>query len=126
TLREKKKSPPAARVTASGSQIATSTSGDCSIRQLKYMITTLVRMNVAVAAFPSSEGRNVRGPTARLTIATTATMTMSRLMTRTVSQMGTWFVTEICGNVSTTKVVTSRSLSAIGSSQAPRLVGWLV
>ena len=46
-------------------------------------------MNVAVATLPSSDGRNVRGPTARLTIATTPTMTTSRLMTSTVSQSGT-------------------------------------
>ena len=52
------------------------------------MITTLVRMKVAVASLPSIEGLKVRGPAARLTIATTPTMTTSRLMTRTVNHNG--------------------------------------
>ncbi len=103
-----------------------STNGERSILQLKYMMTMFARMNVPVASLPSSDGLNVRGPIDRLTIATTPTMTTSRVMTRTVSQMGTWLVSSICGSVSTTKVVTSSSLSAIGSSHAPKLVGWLV
>ena len=81
-------------------------------------------MNAAVVAFPRNDGLNVRGPTARLTMATTPTMTTSRLMTVTVSQSGRWLVRGIAGRVRTTNVVTSSSLSAIGSSQAPRLVRW--
>ena len=86
------------------------------------MITTLVTMNVAVVSFPHIEGRNVRGPMARFTIATTPTITMSRLITSTVSHSGRWFVSGIHGSVRTINVVTSRNLSAIGSSHAPRLV----
>ena len=46
---------------------------------------------MAVAIFPKIDGRNVRGPIARLTIATVSTMTTSRLMIRTVSQSGSRF-----------------------------------
>ena len=39
----------------------------------------------------------MRGPTARLMIATTTTITMSRLITRIVSQAGRWLVSGIVG-----------------------------
>ena len=39
-------------------------------------------MKIAVAALPSGDGLKVRGPIARLTIATVSTMPTSRLMTR--------------------------------------------
>ena len=73
-------------------------------------------MNVAVASLPSIEGRKFRGPAASVTIATTPTMTTSRLMTKTVSQSGRWLVSGTPGSVRMTNVVTSSSLSAIGSS----------
>jgi len=55
---------------------------------LKYITATLVRMNAAVVIFPHIDGRNVRGPIARFTIATTPMITTSRLMTTTVSHKG--------------------------------------
>ena len=75
----------------------TSTTIDVSRRQLKNMTTTLVTMKVAVVSFPQIDGRNVRGPIARFTIATTPTMTMSRLITSTVSHSGRWLVSGISG-----------------------------
>ena len=68
------------------------------------------------------DGRNVRGPMARFTIATVATMTTSRLMMQIVSHSGNRLARFRPGVVSTMKVVTSSSLSAMGSSHAPRLV----
>src|SRR4026209_476139 len=109
---------------APDAQTAASTIIDVSGLKLKYMTTTLVRMKAAVVAFPSIDGLKVRGPIARLTIATTARITTSRLITTTVSHSGRWFVSGIAGKVRTMKVVTRRSLSAIGSSQAPRLGRW--
>jgi hypothetical protein len=53
-------------------------------------------------------------------MATVRTMTTSRLMISTVSQSGRGLARPRLGSVSTTKVVTSSSLSAMGSSQAPR------
>ena len=79
-------------------------------------------MYVAVAIFPKIDGRNVRRPIARLTITTVRTMTRSRLMMQTVSQIGKRLASPRPGQVRTTKVLTSSSLSAIGSSQAPMLV----
>ena len=61
------------------------------------MMTTLVTMNAAVVAFPSIDGLKVRGPIARLTIATTARITTSRLITTTVSHSGRWFVSGMPG-----------------------------
>ena len=81
-------------------------------------------MKSAVAALPSGDGRKVRGPTARLTMATVSTMAMSRLITSTVSHSGTRFGRPRLGSESTMKVVTSSSLSAAGSSQAPSEVRW--
>ena len=82
-------------------------------------------MKSAVATLPSGEGRKVRGPVARFTTATVSTMAMSRLITRMVSQSGTRLGSPRFGRVSTTNVVTSSSLSAAGSSQAPSEVRWL-
>ena len=75
-----------------------------------------------MAIFPKIDGRNVRRPIARLTTATVATMAMSRLITRIVNQTGSWFAEPIPGSVRTTNIVTSSSLSAIGSSHAPSVV----
>ena len=86
------------------------------------MAKTAVRMYVAVAILPKIDGRNVRRPIARFTMATVMTMTTSRLMTVTVSQSGSRLARPRPGIVYTMKVVTSSSLSAIGSSHAPRLV----
>ena len=47
-------------------------------------------------------------------------------MTRTVNQSGSRFAEPMPGSVSTTNIVTSSSLSAIGSSQAPSVVFWPV
>src|SRR5215831_8026941 len=81
-------------------------------------------MYVAVAAFPKSDGRNVLGPIARLTIATVPTITTSRLMMSTVSQIGNGFARPSHGTVRTTNVLNASSLSAIGSSQAPSVLFW--
>src|SRR5688572_31352729 len=75
-------------------------------------------MKVAVAIFPKIDGRNVRGPSARFTTATVATIATSRLITRIVNHSGSWFAEPMPGSVSTMNIVTSSSLSAIGSSQA--------
>ena len=77
---------------------------------------------MAVAILPKIEGRNVRGPTARLITATVSTIATSRLMTRTVNQIGSRFADPMSGSVRTMNIVTSNSLSAIGSSQAPSVV----
>src|SRR6266576_1145597 len=50
------------------------------------------------------------------------TMPTSRLMTSAVSQSGSLFVRPRFGSVRTTNALTSISLSAIGSSHAPRVV----
>ena len=68
------------------------------------------------------DGRNVRGPTARFTTATVSTIAISRLMTSTVNQSGSRFGAPTSGSVSITNIVTSSSLSAIGSSHAPSVV----
>ena len=49
-------------------------------------------------------------------------MATSRLMTSTVNQSGRRFDEPIPGSVSITNIVTSSSLSAIGSSHAPSVV----
>jgi hypothetical protein len=59
-------------------------------------------------------------------MATVMTMATSRLMTRIVSHTGRRLACPRPGMVRTTKVVTSSSLSAIGSSHAPSVVFWPV
>ena len=56
-------------------------------------------------------------------MATVRTISTSRLITSTVNHTGSWFGRP-SGIVSTTNVETSSSLSAIGSSNAPRSVRW--
>ena len=65
----------------------------------------------------------MRRPIEKFTTATVTTMITSRLMTSTVSQIGMRFGRSSSGRVSTTNVEMSSSLSAMGSSSAPRVVG---
>ena len=85
-------------------------------------IVVTVAIYTPVATFPYIDGRNVRRPTARFTMATVTTMQTSRLMMSAVSQIGRRFARPRPGSVSTTNALTSISLSAIGSSHAPSVV----
>src|SRR5687768_7857889 len=81
-------------------------------------------MNAAVADLPSSDGRKVRGPTARFTIATTPRRAVSRLMTLTARHDGKGFDIGIDGIVRTMNALTGGSWSAMESGPAPGLGPW--
>ena len=77
---------------------------------------------IKVLAFPSQEGLKPRKPVITLIAPATATIAMSRPMTVAVTQNGTgkWRgVPTTLDNVSITKAVVIRSLSAIGSMIVP-------